>query len=146
MIRNEVSEVLAASPARVFEFLVDDGKLKQWLGGLLESTALAGTAFGVGTAHRQVLVIGGHREVVERVISAFEPEALLAFRIRAEHMDIAGRFELEPDGGGTRLTYVQETGGGSLAMRLMKPVLSGKIQRKIQGDLDSLKRLVERAD
>lgn len=145
MIRNTVSAHLAAAPSRVFDYLVDDAKLKQWIGGMLESSRLAGEGLAVGTRHRQVLVISGQREVVERVITAFEPEALLAFRIRSGTLDIAGRFELEPDGEGTRFTYAQETGGGSLAMTLLKPVLSGRIERKIQGDLASLKRLVERA-
>ncbi len=144
VIRNEASALLHAAPATVFGFLVDEARLQRWIGGMLESRQVTGSGPGPGAAYRQVLLIEGQRETVERMITAYEPEVLLGFRIRAAHLDITGRFELEPEDGGTRFTYVQETGTKSLALALLKPVLSGRIQRKIQADLASLKRLVER--
>lgn len=146
MIRNEVSARLAALPVRVFEFLVDETKLKRWIGGMLDSRQVAGDGPGVGAAYRQVLVIERQQEIVERVITAFEPEALLEFRIQTGSLDIAGRFELEAEGDGTRFTYIQETEGRSLGLALLKTMVSARIQRKLQSDLASLKRLVERPD
>jgi len=146
MIRNEVSARLAAPLARVFEFLVDEAKLKRWIGGMLDSRQITGDGPGVGAAYRQVLVIEGQQEIVERVIIAFEPDALLGFRIQTGSLAIAGRFELEPEGDGTRFTYTQETEGRSLGLALLKGMVSARIQRKIQSDLASLKRLVERPD
>jgi len=146
MIRNEVSARLAAPLARVFEFLVDEAKLKRWIGGMLDSRQITGDGPGVGAAYRQVLVIEGQQEIVERVIIAFEPDALLGFRIQTGSLAIAGRFELEPEGDGTRFTYTQETEGRSLGLALLKGMVSARIQRKIQSDLASRKRLVERPD
>jgi len=146
VIRNEVSARLAAPLARVFEFLVDEAKLKRWIGGMLDSRQITGDGPGVGAAYRQVLVIEGQQEIVERVIIAFEPDALLGFRIQTGSLAIAGRFELEPEGDGTRFTYTQETEGRSLGLALLKGMASARIQRKIQSDLASLKRLVERPD
>jgi uncharacterized protein YndB with AHSA1/START domain len=146
VIRNEVSALLAAPPERVFAFLVDEDKLKRWIGGMLESRQVSGAGPGIGAAYRQVLVIDGQQESIERVITDHDPGALLGFRIHAGSMEIAGRFELESEGTGTRLQYVQETESRSLGMALLKSMVSARIQRKIQADLATLKRLVERPD
>ena len=144
MIANRVTALLKAEPARVFACLVEEALLMRWIGGLLESRQTVGDAPGSGATYRQVLLLDGKREVVERVITGYDPETHLAYRIKAADLDLTGAFDLEPEGGTTHFSYRQETHGRSLAFTLLKPVVTARIQRKIESDLAALKRLVER--
>ena len=143
MIRNKASILLPAPPERVFEYLVDGTKLRSWVGGLLESTPLKDGPPRAGAAYRQVLQMDGKRETVERVITEHDPPVVSAFRVRISNMDMEGRFELEPEGEGTRLTFTQATTPSGLAA-LAGGLIERRIAAKITADLQNLKRALER--
>jgi len=143
VIRNTASILLPAPPARVFEYLVDGTRLRQWVGGLLESTPLQDGPPRPGAAYRQVIQLDAKRETVERVITEHDPPAATGFRVRLANMDMEGRFELEPEGEGTRLTFTQETTPGGLAA-LAGGMIERRIGAKIAADLQNLKRALER--
>lgn len=143
MIRNEASVFLPASPERVFEHLVDGAKLRAWVGGLLESTPVKAGPPAPGSVFRQVLLLDGKRETVERTITDHEPPVVTGFKVRIANMDMEGRFDLEEEEGGTRLTFTQTTTPRGLAA-LAGGLIERRIAAKIQADLSALKRALER--
>ncbi len=143
MIRNEATVLLASPPARVFEHLADADKLKGWVGGLVESRLAEPGPLRAGSAYRQVLLLDGKRETVERRLTEYDPPTVLAFRVRLANLEMEGQFDLEEEGSGTRLTFVQQTTPHGLAV-LAASLIERRIGDKIRADLDALKRVLER--
>ena len=46
-------------------------------------------------------------------------------------MKVSSAYELEPDGGGTRLTQTLEAKAGSLGARMLIPIVQGRLEKKL---------------
>jgi uncharacterized protein YndB with AHSA1/START domain len=142
MERSEHTVEIDAPRDRVFAWLVEPELMLRWVGGLREFHPLD-PAPGVGARSRQVVDIAGRRLEVESRITAFEPEQLVAAELDGKGFHVDTRHELEDDGDGTLVRAEAHTRLSGLAGRFLGGLADRGAQRKLEGDLARLKRLVE---
>jgi uncharacterized protein YndB with AHSA1/START domain len=106
MHRNEHSVEIERPAAAVFPYLTDGEKLRQWVGGLVESTALTEGGARVGAKSREVVEERGQRFELETEITTCVPNEALQARITSQGFETLSTYRLQEDGGRTRLTNV----------------------------------------
>lgn len=142
---HEAEVAIRAAPEAVYPWLAEPARLLKWIGGLQACEPVGGGAPGVGTRFREVLLVEGRREAVERVITEWAPGAALGYRVAMSLFAFDGRFELEEAAdGATTVRYTQETEGRGIGFALLKSTIDRGIAAKIRADLDALRRAVER--
>ena len=142
-MKNELTIDVGRPAAAVFSFIEDARKLPLWLSGFVatSSTDVAPREH-VGT-FRQIMDFGGRFLRMEGTVLACEPAHHLAYALKSSFADVRVDYRLEDQGASTRLHYSCETGLKGLVRRLFTPVLHWALQRKINGDLNRLKQVVE---
>jgi uncharacterized protein YndB with AHSA1/START domain len=139
------AEVLvAAAPEEVFFHLTDPSSLKQWIGGLVESTPIGDSTLRVGAKSREVVEENGRRFEMQSEVLRFEANRLLEVSIQNDFGQTISRYQLEPDNGRTRLTHTMQANYKGLFMRLMAPIIGRAVQSKLDGDFNQLKQLAEK--
>ena len=97
---------------------------------------------GVGSTAREVSVFLGRRMEVESRIVEFVPDRVLGYLTSGGPFPFRGAFELEPLGGGTRLTATFSSPLGGV-LRIVDPLFAVLARRKLAADIANLKRLME---
>jgi uncharacterized protein YndB with AHSA1/START domain len=147
--RTSVSADINASPAQVWKWLEEPGKLKQWISWVVEVRTPNGpAASGVGA--KRVIVMkdennGGMTMEVEGVYTKYQPPAEMDLA-----MSTPGAFEgietyrLTDMGNGR--THFEVDGRFHYTMwmaQLFEPLITPAAQKKMDGDVSRLKLLVE---
>ncbi len=141
MIQHEISVHLNCTPAQVFAYLVDPQKLLLWQSDLISSEILTAGPLLEGSRFQEVRRIGRRETEIRGQISDFEPDRCLATRTETKP-EASVRYELEPEEGGTLLTYTFNLRAAGL-MRLLEPILGSSIRKGTEADLARLRQLVE---
>jgi carbon monoxide dehydrogenase subunit G len=138
---NEV--VVERPPAEVFAFLADAENDRAWRPGVLDIERVSGDGPGAGARYRQgVRGPGGRRIDADVETTAYEPDRLIAFRATAGPVRPEGRYELAPDGGGTRVRFAL-----AAELRGLKVAMAPAVRRTMDsevGHLANLKQVLER--
>jgi uncharacterized protein YndB with AHSA1/START domain len=104
MPRAEATIEISRTPEDVFDFLTAGENNLLWRPGVLDIAHVSGE--GVGAVWRQgVRGPGGRRIAADYEITEQARPARLAFRTIAGPARPRGLYELQPAGGGTRLTF-----------------------------------------
>jgi uncharacterized membrane protein len=108
--------------------------------GVLDISRVSGE--GVGARYRQgVKGPLGRRVAADIEITELMPNELIAFRAVEGPVRPAGRYELAPADGGTRVRFVLEAEVGGIK-KLMAPMVQKQMQREVE-NLDRLKGVLE---
>lgn len=120
----------------VFEFLADGTKAPLWRSGVLDVAHVSGE--GVGASYKQgVRGPGGRRIPADYEITAFEPNALIAFRATAGPVRPEGSFRFEGMGRGTILTFTLHAD-----LPLWQGLVMGRaVQASMNAEMAALDRL-----
>jgi carbon monoxide dehydrogenase subunit G len=134
-VRAEVIVDIDRSPEDVFAYLTDVSNLPKWQSGV-HSAERDGDLI-----HESRTMLGRHMENELRIVDE-EPPRLFTLRALNSPIPFSVRHELEPSGGGTRLTVTGEGDTGLL------PGFAGKLMaRRAEGqfrkDFERLKQLLE---
>jgi uncharacterized protein YndB with AHSA1/START domain len=124
----------------VFAYLADVTKQTEWVHGVTECHLSSAGPIGAGSIAEQSMTFMGKKHVVPMQIVEYVPGQRISFE-KSHPFHIRFGFELEQDGGVTRVSYPVE----------MKPTgffrfiihLIGK--KTINGDLERIAACVERA-
>lgn len=137
---NEV--VVARSPADVFAFLADAENDPAWRPGVLDIERVSGEGPSAGARYRQgVKGPGGRRLPADIETTALEPDRLVAFQAVEGPVRPEGRYELAPDGAGTRVRFALHA-----ELRGLKVAMAPAVRRTMAtevGHLENLKRVLE---
>jgi uncharacterized protein YndB with AHSA1/START domain len=133
---------IAASPSEVFPWLIEPDRLSRWIGGFVGSEAMTDGPTRVGSRSRDVLDANGRRLVIETEITEFIPDRRLGVHIEYDGGENDDRYDLEPVGTGTRLTYVSDVRLKG-PMRLLSLVIAPQLRARAQRDLAALRDVVE---
>jgi uncharacterized membrane protein len=140
MPRAEHTAVIQRPSKDVFAFLADAENDPKWRPGVLDISRVSGE--GVGARYRQgVKGPLGRRVAADIEITELMPNELIAFRAVEGPVRPAGRYELAPADGGTRVRFVLEAGVGGIK-KLMAPMVQKQMQREVE-NLDRLKGVLE---
>lgn len=140
MIRIEHSLEISRPPEDVFAVLVDLDRLPDW-----QSSAIAASSDGpleLGSlVHEKRRFLG--RELADEVeVVAFDPPRRLTLRSQGGPVRLTIDHELEPNGGGTRLTVVASGKPGGM-MKFAGPMIERTAREEIRSDFARLKELLE---
>jgi uncharacterized protein YndB with AHSA1/START domain len=151
MLEVSRARQVAAPPGAVWPLVDDLGELARWLAFADSYEVLEGD--GLGRRQRQHGRWGSKRSEVDQLVTAYQPERLLAWQHLAERLDgkPAPRFarsteftvSLEPSDGGTlvRLTSRQEP-AGALRGAVMRAFGTRQLARGLDASLVRLAELV----
>jgi carbon monoxide dehydrogenase subunit G len=131
---------LPQPPEAVFPWLLEADKVPQWTSDL-QSYSVSGP-LGVGAvAHQTLDVAGGLKLDLE--ITRWDPPSGAQTRFETNGVKVESAYVLEPAGAtGTRLTQTLDAKAGGLAARMLIPVMQGRLEKKIAGDLDRLREVL----
>jgi uncharacterized protein YndB with AHSA1/START domain len=131
---------IARPPADVFAFLADGTNGPRWRSGVIDVAHKAGE--GKGAVYTQgVKGPFGRRVPADYELTAYEPDRRIAFRAIAGPVRPEGSYELEPTGGGTRLTFSLRCAPTGVT-RLMAPMVA-KAMRSEVAQLARLRDVLE---
>ena len=139
---NASKEIIVEHPPEeVFAFLANAENDPQWRPAVLDIKRVSGD--GAGAVYEQgVKGPGGRRVAADVEITDYRPNELIAFRAIKGPVRPSGRYELSPEGAGTRVRF-------SLEAELSGPkkwLLGGMVQKTMNNEvanLDNLKRVLE---
>jgi carbon monoxide dehydrogenase subunit G len=139
-VRAEVVVDIARSPEEVFAYLTDVANLPVWQSGV-HSAELEGELHA-GSRIRESRHMLGRELTTTLEIEEYVPSQLFTLRALDGPIAFSVRHELEPSGGGTRLTVTGE-GDAGLLPGFAAGVMARRAEKQFQKDFERLKRLLE---
>ena len=136
----EVVVDIARSPEEVFAYLTDVANLPVWQSGV-HSAELDGE-LQAGARIRESRHMLGRELTTTLEIEEYVPPQLFTLRALDGPIAFSVRHELEPSGGGTRLTVTGE-GDAGLLPGFAAGVMARRAEKQFQKDFERLKRLLE---
>jgi uncharacterized protein YndB with AHSA1/START domain len=128
---------LAQPPAVVFPWLLEQDKVPRWTSDLARYEADAPLRTG---AHvKQVLKLGSSELVLDLELTRYEPPRVVETLTETNGVKLMIAYALAPAGAGTRLTQTLEAKASSLTARMLIPVVQGRLEKKVTGDLERLR-------
>jgi carbon monoxide dehydrogenase subunit G len=140
VIRIEHSLEISRPPEEVFALLVDLDRLPDWQSSAIEARSDGPLELG-SLVHEKRRFLG--RELADELeVVAFDPPRRLTLRSQGGPLKLTVDHELEPNGGGTRLTVVASGKPGGM-MKLAGPMIKRTAGEEIRSDFARLKELLE---
>jgi uncharacterized protein YndB with AHSA1/START domain len=130
-----------APPDKVFPFLVEPERLKNWVGGFVESRPIHGSRPGVGARSIDVFRENGREILMETEIRRYEEPTRLEVWIKGPGVDVVSDYQLRGQDA-TELTHRQDVRLRGFA-KLLTPFIGGAARRRLVDDLRRLKLAVE---
>ena len=131
---------ISKPPDEVFPWLLEEDKVPQWTSDL-DRYDVHGS-LGEGARVVQTLSIAGGLKL-DLEITRYDPPSAAESRFETNGIKLITGYELEPNGGGTRLTQTLDAKAGGITARMLIPVVQGRLEKKVTADLDRLKILLE---
>lgn len=124
-------------PEAVFAYVLDGERCPEWRSHVLDIKRLSGDG-GVGTTYAQgVAGPMGRRITADYEVTVCEPNRLLEFQTIAGPARPHGRFEVAPEGSGSRLSLSLDASMKGLAALLM----SGMVQKTMDSEVRNIERI-----
>jgi carbon monoxide dehydrogenase subunit G len=139
-VQAEVVVEIARTPEEVFAYLTDVSNLPSWQSGVHSATLEGEPGAGAHIVESRHMLGRELRTTLE--IEAYEPPHLFALRALDSPVPFAVRHELEPSGGGTRLTVTGE-GDARLLPGFAAGIMARRAEKQFRKDFERLKRLLE---
>lgn len=144
MAKNQHSVVIAAPVEKVFAFAADFENDPRWRDEVQRMRYTSGRPVGVGTRAVETARVLGQTLETTTVTTDYEPNRRVAAKSVSGPVPIVASRDFEAVPNGTRFTYTLEGDtSGVLLFRLIQPVLTRWYQRRIEGYLRTLKRILE---
>ncbi len=134
-VRAEVVVDIARPPEEVWAYLTDVSNLPQWQSGVH-------SAVREGTQIRESRHMLGRELQTTLEIEAEDAPRLFALRALNSPVPFTVRHELEPSGGGTRLTVTGEGDPGMLP-GFAAGIMARRAEKQFRKDFERLKRVLE---
>lgn len=129
---------IPAPPDELFAFLAEPANLPRWQTGIVAADRTSAGPVGVGSTAHVVRELLGQRLAVDLTITAFEPGHRLVLQSGSSGIGVEAVLGLEPDDGGTQLTFGMTIRAQSLLMAPVEGMVAGAAERDLA---DSLERL-----
>jgi carbon monoxide dehydrogenase subunit G len=134
-VRAEVVVQIERTPEEVYAYLTDVSNLPEWQSGV-HAARRAGTKI-----HESRHMLGRELHTTLEVEEE-EPPRLFVLRALDSPVPVTVRHELQPSGGGTKLTVVGE-GDAGLLPGFAAGIMARRAEKQFRKDFERLKRLLE---
>jgi uncharacterized protein YndB with AHSA1/START domain len=142
MIEFTIETCIERSPATVFDYVSDPGRLSTWQTNTISSTQEGDGPFGLGTRLREVRRAPGGKEIESVVeVSEYEPARTLGLRV-VEGVPVHVHLTFEPAERGTLMRF-RAHGRLTGPMRLAQPLFQRVLKRQFAHQCATLKDVLE---
>ena len=142
----QVSILIAAPPERVWDTVMDPSQLKDWVTIHKSVSGVSAQPLREGSTMEQVLSLRGvHFHVSWKLVEVDPPHIAQWDGRGPAHSRALIRYELAPEGDGTRFDYTNEftPPGGRLGLVASRVIVGAASEREANHSLARLKSLVE---
>jgi uncharacterized protein YndB with AHSA1/START domain len=141
-MRFEQSIVINAPADKVFAYVSDLTKLPEWgqFGNEVRQTSSGPVGVGTtfDTSGKQ---FGKHTDHV--TVTEYVPGKKFALEVKGDAGDVRNWFELADQGGGTKVTKVQEFTKPAMSTKMFSPVVKRLAPKGLLKDLEKIKARIE---
>jgi uncharacterized protein YndB with AHSA1/START domain len=140
IIRVEGTIVVNRPPEEVFAYATDPANVSEW-----QSSALEASVDGplqAGASGKEVRKFLGRRMESTIRIEAYEPPRRFAIQVTSGPVPFHVEQTVEPEGTGSRISVVIEGEPGGF-FKLAEPLVERAVRREIEGNLATLKDILE---
>lgn len=142
MTSFEMSEWIKRPPQEVFDFLSNPPNAAEYIENIKEGHKVSDGPVGVGTVFSETRVVNNREASAELVVTAYDPPRTFGISNETMGVEIVYTYTLDPEKGGTRVTWVCDLEASGLK-RMMLPMVAG-IMKKEDGDhLQNVKQVLE---
>ena len=127
-------------PAEVFPWLLEADKVPQWTSDVDSYEPQLPLSNGSGI--RQVLAVGGSHIALDMTVDRYEPPSTAVVAFSTNGVDVTNTYTVEPAGAGSRVTQGLDAKASSFTARMLIPVIQGRLEKKITGDLERLREVL----
>lgn len=142
MPKAEHSVVIQRPVPEVFAYVADGAKNPNWRPSVTDIQLTGGSVGTVGARYTQGMKGPGGRIAANYELTEVVPDRRIAFRVVAGPARPEGRYEFEPAGDGTRVTFTLDWEPKGLKEKLMAPLVARTMPKEV-ATLDDLKRVME---
>jgi len=142
MAQVEISTTIKRPVEDVWAVISNVENNPKWSSAALEAKQTSPGPIGVGTTARFVGKFLGRRIESDSVVTEFEANRKYSFESKSGPFPIKGSNTVEQIEGGTRVTATFDVEPGGF-FKLAEPLAISMAKRQLQGDLDTLKDLME---
>jgi len=129
--------------AAAFEACDDPQVQPHWAASLISVERDPGQVWGENATFRQIHEEAGTRQVFEGTILAYQPNQRIRMRLVHADFELVSELSFEDLGSHCRVSNATEVELRSMALKLMKGVMKGVVQKRLDEDLQRLKALLE---
>ena len=140
---SQTSVTFNQPAARIWPWIVEPPRLKQWLGGFVDSIPQNGSGLRVGARSKELIDWDGRRWEILSEVTELDPGRRLKLHMVADSFEDDTGYVLEEHDGVTQVTYTNDAHYTMLIARLMSPLINHDVERKVQTDLAKLRGLLE---
>jgi carbon monoxide dehydrogenase subunit G len=142
-MRCESTVTIAKPRDAVFPWLIEDDKVPQWMSGLERYEPLESGPLHPGSRIRQELTVSGYGLRWELEVTELDPPGRAVLRFEGSGFRAANEYTVTEAAAGSRVSWVVSGETTSFKAKLIAPMVQGKLQEKIDGDLARLRALLE---
>ena len=132
------SAIVPATPSEVFAFLADLENLPRWQSGVVSAELTTPGEIAVGSRAHVARDLLGQRIEVDITVVGYEPGRRVELQSAASGVGVQARLDLEPDPGGTAVTFAMDIKAQSIFMAPIEGMIAGAAQQDLA---DSLERV-----
>jgi uncharacterized protein YndB with AHSA1/START domain len=143
IVRVDGSIVINRTPDEVFAYATDPAHTPEWQSSALE-TSVDGPV-QAGASGKEVRKFLGRRMESTMKIEAFEPPRRFALQVTSGPVPFHVEQTVEPDGTGSRVSVTIEGEPGGF-FKLADPLVERAVRRELEGNLATLKDILETRD
>ena len=143
IVRVDGSIVINRTPDEVFAYATDPAHTPEWQSSALE-TSVDGPV-QAGASGKEVRKFLGRRMESTMKIEAFEPPRRFALQVTSGPVPFHVEQTVEPDGTGSRVSVTIEGEPGGF-FKLADPLVERAVRRELEGNLATLKDILEARD
>ena len=138
----KVEVVIHRPVGEVAKFAMNSDNEPSWIGGISESVKLTNEPLGKGSKVRRVASFLGKRIEYVNEVTEYEPDQLLVMHSVSGPFPMTVRYQFEEVESGT-LAKINLQGDASGYFKVLAPVVTFAAKRRVTGDLNNLKAILE---
>ena len=142
MIKIENSVEINKPIEQVFEFVTNIDNLPLWAGPVTEAKQTSEGPVGVGTTQTQVAQLLGRKVETYQEVTEYELNKKFTTKSTSGPIPMEIQYTFEPNAGGTRVELVGMVDAGGF-FKLAEPFVARTLKRQTEGDVKTLKELLE---
>jgi len=143
MINLDFSALIDRPVKDVFAFVANPNNMSQWNSAVVSIEQITPGAVGPGTKFKTTGEMMGRRIEGEMQVITYEPDTKCAYQMNAGPMQVSLTLGFKTVGTGTKLSLNAQGNPGGV-FKLAEGVMAGQIKKMMEGNLDTLKSVLEK--